>query len=275
MTNVVIEGLGEFADVHSFSDPLPTGLKPILTTLVGSTIHGTSVAETDDIDVMSIGVEPLELAVGLHRFETNVLRTKAEGERSGPGDLDMVTHSLTKWARLAAKGNPTILIPLFATPISVNTYGEFLRRNRFAFVTKNAGRSFLGFASDQLKRLRGEIGQKRVTRAELVEKYGYDTKYAGHVVRLTLQGIELMTEAKLSLPMQKKDADTVVDVRRGKCSLEQVNEMVEHLIATLKRSIENSALPDKADEPMISRMVAAIYSKVWEENDQTKKTDRR
>ena len=42
-----------------------------------------------------------------------VVLPQPEGARSGAGDLDLVIYSLRKWARLAAQGNPTVLLLLF------------------------------------------------------------------------------------------------------------------------------------------------------------------
>src|SRR4051812_46676352 len=86
----------------------------ILRGIVGSTVHGLSVAAQDDRDEMAICVEPWEHYFGLRpRWEHYIQRTQPEGVRSGPGDLDLVVYSLAKWTRLALAGNPTILILLF------------------------------------------------------------------------------------------------------------------------------------------------------------------
>ena len=73
---------------------------------------------------MAVYVEPPEFLLGLARargirgglygFEHYVERTQPEGVRSGPGDLDLVAYCLRKYVRLALKGHPTILLPLFA-----------------------------------------------------------------------------------------------------------------------------------------------------------------
>jgi hypothetical protein len=40
-----------------------------------------------------------------------------------------------------------------------------------------------------------------VTRPELVEKHGYDTKFAAHMVRLGYQGVELLETGRFTLPL--------------------------------------------------------------------------
>src|SRR5690606_12928438 len=85
----------------------------ILQCQVGSGVHGITVKDQDDRDEMGICVEPPEYVIGLRRFEQYIFRTRPEGVRSGPGDLDLTVYSLRKWMRLALDGNPTVLLPLF------------------------------------------------------------------------------------------------------------------------------------------------------------------
>src|SRR5215470_12879681 len=85
----------------------------ILRAVVGSTVHGLANPGTDDRDEMGVCVEPREYVLGLRPFEHWVYRTRAEGEPSGPGDLDLTIYGLRKYCRLVAKGSPTVLLLLF------------------------------------------------------------------------------------------------------------------------------------------------------------------
>ena len=87
---------------------------------MGSTVHGLNVNDgIEDRDEMGICVEPFEDAMSLWEpFEQFIYRSAAEREgrenaRSTAGDLDLTIYSLRKWARLALKGNPTIMLLLF------------------------------------------------------------------------------------------------------------------------------------------------------------------
>jgi hypothetical protein len=80
-------------------------------------VHGIAIAGTDDHDEMGVFVEPPERVLGLvGPVPHYVFRTQPEGARSGPGDVDLVLYSLRKYLRLATKGNPTALLPLYAPP---------------------------------------------------------------------------------------------------------------------------------------------------------------
>lgn len=249
---------------------LPRGSLVILQATVGSTVHGTAVAGTDDRDEMAICLEPPARAIGLHGFETTVFRTQPEGMRSGPGDLDLVIHTLRKFVYLASRGNPSILLPLYVPKSALigktHAFGHRLREQRSMFLSKRVGKSFLGYLIAQKQRLLGERGQMRVRRQELIDQYGFDTKYAGHVIRLAHQGIELMTTGHLTLPMKASEAQEVLDVRTGRFSFDQVIQRAGELQAELRHSLDATPLPDVPDEVAIDRFVVDAYLWTWVPN---------
>lgn len=251
-------------DVLDELKSLPEGARIILRSVVGSTVHGTSVEGTDDRDEMAIAVEPKDYVIGLKRWETSVYRTQPEGMRSGPGDLDLVVHGLRKYARLASRGNPTIILLLFAPAKILDASGFGLLANRDIFISKQAGKAFQGYMHAQLSRLTGEAGGHGV-RQELVDAYGFDTKYAGHVIRLGYQGIELMETGMLSLPMLPKERQDVVDIRTGKWTKEQVIEKARDLQESLRASMFRSNVPENPDYESIDKLLINIYERTWEE----------
>lgn len=209
----------------------------ILRALVGSRVHGLAVEGTDDIDQMGICVEPWQHHFGLrNRFEQWVYRTQPEGVRSGPGDLDLTIYGLSKWARLAIGGNPTILIMLFVPEehLSVLTQsGSALRAIRHWFIGNNIYGPYLGYMEQQRRRLMNNV--KRPSRPELIERYGYDTKYAGHLLRLGYQGIELAETGTMTLPMAEPARSRIMAVRNGEVSEADVLEEARELEEKLKR----------------------------------------
>src|SRR5215213_2969356 len=94
--------------------PLPDGT--VLLVEVGSTAHGTGLPGGEDHDEMGVVVERADEVLGLdERGRTTVMqRTQPEGSRSGPGDTDRTLHSLRRFVRLAASGNPSILMAMWA-----------------------------------------------------------------------------------------------------------------------------------------------------------------
>jgi uncharacterized protein len=246
---------------------IPEGSRTILRATVGSTVHGTSVAAQDDRDEMAIIVPPPSHVLGLQHLETEVYRTQPEGVRSGPGDLDLVIHTLQKFARLAARGNPTILLPLFVPEsaiIEIDQLGREMIKEREMFLSRRSGAAFLGYMKDQLNRLIGAQGGRHGKgRPELLEAYGFDTKYAGHVIRLGYQGIELMESGHLSLPMKLAQKARIVEIRTGGWTLQHVVELAKELHMTLYKTIDKSLLPPEPDSAKIDAFLQDAHLRSW------------
>ncbi len=216
----------------------------ILRTVVGSGVHGIAIAGTDDHDEMGVYIEPPAHLIGMRSpAEHYVFRTQPEGARSRPGDTDLVMYSLRKYLRLATAGNPTVLLPLFAEGDAIlvlRPLGEQLRALAPALLSRQAVHRFLGYLDGQRQRLLGAGRQgRRPNRPELVEKYGYDVKYASHALRLAYQGLELARDGRLTLPMAEHERERVLRVKRGDaCALSDVldeiaavRSQVEELLA--------------------------------------------
>ncbi|MBI2171898.1 MAG: nucleotidyltransferase domain-containing protein [Chloroflexi bacterium] len=239
----------------------------ILRGLVGSTVHGLSVKAQDDRDEMGVCVEPPDYVCGLNTFEQYVHRTQPEGARSGPGDLDLVIYSLRKYVRLAARGNPTVLLLLFVPEqeLVVKTpLGDRLRAESHLFASREAGARYLGYLQSQRRPLIGQSGKRNLpNRPELVEQYGFDTKYAGHTVRLGFQGIEFLRTGRLSLPMREPERIYVRDVRLGKYSLPEVLRQAEELERELQDLCTTSSLPEKPDLGKINDLLYELHTEHW------------
>ena len=122
---------------------------------------------------------------------------------------------------------------------------------------------FLGFANAQMARLFGEKGQKNVKRAELEEKYGYDTKYAMHVIRLYGEAKELMETGHITLPRPNKDE--LIAIRQGKYTLSEIRQMGNDLEADALRAANDSPLPARVPREHISELISGIYLDFWQD----------
>lgn len=245
---------------------IPAGSLVVLRGLVGSTVHGTNVANQDDRDEMAIAIEPPHYVIGMKHWETTVERTQPEGMKSGPGDLDLVIHSLRKYCRLAARGNPTMLLPLFlpeAAIMEANEIGRELIANRSMFLSRECGKAFLGYMIAQKNRLMGTQGGRHGSRPELVEQFGFDTKYAGHIIRLGYQGVELMTTGQISLPMPLVQRAEVLDIRTGHSTFDHVLSRAGRLEAQIRDLLDTSPLPEHPDEEEINSFLQDSYLKAW------------
>lgn len=244
----------------------------ILRTEVGSGLHGTSVEGSDDRDEMGLCIEPEDCVIGYKDFEqyqwyTAWERPGGRANRSGPGDLDLTIYSLRKWMRLAMNGNPTVLLMLFAPEsaiVSQTVVGIALREQMPEYIlSTKAGDRFQGYLETQRECLiKGGKG-KDVTRPELIAAYGYDTKFAGHMVRLGFQGAELLNTGRITLPMPEVERQTVKDIRAGLHTKDWCLALAEELQEQIKMLTEASALPPEPNYEKIDEWLGEQYTWHW------------
>jgi uncharacterized protein len=231
-------------------------------------VHGLSNPGTDDRDEMGVCVEPPEYLLGFRRFEHFVYRTQPEGMPSGPGDLDLTVYGLRKYCALALKGSPTVLLPLFVEGehvVARTPLGERLQALAPAFVSRTAGRAFLGYLEAQRQ---GLTGERHATRTrELSERHGYDTKYAMHALRIALQGLELLRTGRISLPVPEPQRSQLREVRAGEVALADVLEHLEAVTDELDRASENPSLPPTSNVAAVDRFVVEAYRSTWDAHD--------
>ncbi|MEU4251314.1 nucleotidyltransferase domain-containing protein [Amycolatopsis sp. NPDC026612] len=241
------------------------GQGTILRCQVGSGLHGTAVDGQDDRDEMGLCVEPAEYVTGLRRFEQYIFRTQPEGVRSGPGDLDLIVYSLRKWMRLALTGNPTVLLPLFvpeAEIVRITGLGHELRAAADRIVSRQAGLRFAGYLQTQRRRMLE--GALKVNRPELIEKYGFDTKYAMHMVRLGVQGVELLETGRMTLPIAEPWLTWLRDLRRGKHTQDEAVAAAADLEDRLHQLVRGaSPLAEQPDRDWANRWLVHAYESAW------------
>ncbi|SCX37611.1 Predicted nucleotidyltransferase [Klenkia marina] len=248
----------------------------ILRVQVGSGVHGTSIGGQDDRDEMGICLEPPQYVTGVARvgdgipfeqYQRHTVWDRPGGlaNRSGAGDLDVVVYSARKWARLALAGNPTVLLLLFVPDAEVvhrDEAGAELVDNAHRFVSRLAADRFLGYLTGQRAAMTGEVGA-HTNRPELVALHGYDTKYAMHALRLGVQGVELLSTGRITLPVPEPDRSYLRAVRRGEVPLAEVVAAVDAAEQRLIGLRESSTVPDEPDRAWVDAWLHRSYLASW------------
>jgi hypothetical protein len=249
--------------------PLPE--TTILLVEVGSTAHGTGIEGGEDHDELGVVVERPEQVIGLDEggFGTIMQRTQPEGARSGPGDIDRTLHSLRRFVRLAASGNPSILMTFWAPIEAITPEGWELRALGEAFIGRHVIPRYHGYMQSQAMRLMGLRGGGHGARGgggreELIEAYGYDTKYAMHCARLGFQCLELLGTGRLNLPIQGEPAEWLRAVRQGKVSLDEWWSRSLDLAARVEAMQFDNSVPPGPDRARIDAWLIATHRNVWD-----------
>jgi len=233
----------------------------ILRGLVGSTAHGINIVGQDDRDETGIYIEPPENVCGLTPADHYIWRTQPDGVRSGPGDLDLTMYSLRKFCRLAEQGNPSVMILLWLPEyLNITAAGRALVRAREAFISRDAGNRFLGYLIAQKMKMKGEKAHT-VNRPELVAKYGYDTKFAMHALRLGFEGVELMTHRNLTLPVAEPNLSILRELRTGGIKFEKALKLIDETEMKLRSLLQDCTW--KSDRARIDALMVRLHREHW------------
>jgi len=232
-------------------DPLIVGYR-------GSIAHNMYVPNTDpnsidDKDVMAVTISPIRYYLGLDRYE---------GSDGFVHEWDIVTYDILKFVRLLLNMNPNVLSLLWLRKnhyIYVSPNGQRLLDNRELFISRNRiYKAFTGYAYAQLKKMEnrsfeGYMGEKR---KRLVKEFGYDTKNAGHLIRLLRMAIEFLTDGELHV--FRDDAPQLISIKRGEWSLEKVKAEAERLRQLADEAYVRSDLPSKVDKKKVDELLVSI-----------------
>ena len=106
-------------------------------------------------------------------------------------------------------------------------------------------------------------GGRHTNRPELVELYGFDTKYAMHMVRLGVQGVELLETGRISLPIAEPWLSWLRDLRQGLHTLDEALAAATELEARLDELDRTSPLPAHPDREAADRWLVDVYERAW------------
>lgn len=228
----------------------------------GSIAHGmyeppAQPTSIDDKDTMAVCVPPLDHYFGLAEYGSRGTREIKHGE------WDIVIYEARKVVRLLAGGNPNVLALLW---LPENLYivrtdpGKHLLANRGLFVGRHVYKPFVGYATQQLYKMEhgafnGYMGEKRKA---LVERHGYDTKNAAHLIRLLRMGIEFLRDGELNVDRGGYDAPELLAIKHGEWSLGRIKAEAERLFCRAEEVYDHSVLPPRPDREKVNRLCVEI-----------------
>ncbi|WP_038291515.1 nucleotidyltransferase domain-containing protein [Zooshikella ganghwensis] len=168
-------------------------------------------------------------------------------------EYDLTIYSIAKYFRLLMDNNPNIVDSLYVPRNCIlhsTAVGERVREQRKLFLHKGCWAKFKGYAYAQMHKMKTK--QPEGKRAKMVEQYGYDVKFAYHVVRLLLEVEQLLIEQDMDLTLHKEQLKAI---RRGEWDIQQVKEFFIKKEQHLEQCYEQSKLPFKADQSAIRQLL--------------------
>lgn len=231
-------------------------------TQVGSVAYGVS-QDASDMDVYGFCIPPKELLfphlageiMGFGRqlqrfdqFQKHGVQVPQEARV-----YDLTIYSIVRYFSLCMENNPNMLESLF-TPercvITCSPIAKIVRERRHLFLHKGAWHKFKGFGYSQIHKMK--IKQPEGKRQELVERFGFDVKFAYHAVRLMDEVEQILSEGDLTLDANQ---EKLLAIRQGQWSQEEVEAYFARKEIELEELYHSSALPHQPEEDAIKSLL--------------------
>jgi uncharacterized protein len=166
---------------------------------------------------------------------------------------DLSVYGIVKFFQLVMENNPNMIETLFVPTNCVlhsSQIGNLVRENRKEFLHKGCWHKLKGYAFSQMHKMENKnpVGK----RIELVEKYGYDTKFASHVVRLLGEAEMVLMEGDIDL---QRNREQLKAIRRGEWTEQQIKEYFSSKEKQLEELYLKSTLRHSPDEPKIKDLL--------------------
>jgi uncharacterized protein len=84
-----------------------------------------------------------------------------------------------------------------------------------------------------------------------------------HALRLGMQGVELLTTGRITLPVPEPDREYLRSVRRGERPLAEVLEAISTAEARLIELSDSPAIPDQPDRGWVDDWLHRSYLGYW------------
>jgi predicted nucleotidyltransferase len=234
--------------------------------IMGSVAYGVS-NETSDMDVYGFCIPPRDYVFPHLRGEIPGFSSpgpsfdqyqehhvKDESAMGGKGrEYDFTIYSIVKYFRLCMENNPNMIDSLFVPRrciLYTSSIGEMVREQRRSFLHKGAWHKFKGYAYAQIHKMKTK--QPEGKRKALVEKCGYDVKFAYHVVRLLNEVEQILTEQDLDL---ERNREQLKSIRRGEWSQDEIEQYFADKEKDLESLYTNCTLAPSPDFESIKQLL--------------------
>lgn len=230
--------------------------------LTGSVAYGVS-NDTSDMDIIGFCIPPKDyvfphlsgnipgfgtLPPSFEQFQQHHIKHNAK-------EYDITIYSIIKFFQLVMENNPNMVDALFlprrcvlhSTPIY-----EHVRENRTMFLHKGSWHKFRGYAYSQLSKIKSKANASNPKRQASIDEFGYDVKFAYHVVRLLLEVEQIMSEGDLNLEC---NSEILKSIRRGEWSLEKLDQWFDNKEKALEMIYSTSIIQHKPNEQKIKELL--------------------
>lgn len=234
--------------------------RTILLAPTGSHSYGTT-TDTSDKDYKGICIPPIDYFLGLNSFN-EYDKSGGQNFKNTKDDIDINILHINKFVKDAMLGVPNSLELLFMQPevyLKLDDIGTELVENRHLFLSKEIYKKFSSYANSHKHKI--IIKKSNFTgRQDLVQKYGYDTKFFMHCIRIQTTAIEILETGTYST--FRPNRDFLLDCKNGLYAMEDALNMMECFGKKMDEAYEAcTVLPDKPDKERIDKLLIHLNRK--------------
>lgn len=234
--------------------------------MMGSRAYATEIKEDTDYDIYGWAIPPKvyifphsggyipdfsEERPTFEQFQQHHIEDKDADK-----EYDITVFNIVKYFNLLMENNPNVLesafVPQNCILHSSNVAG-LLRENRHIFLHKGLYYKYKGYAYSQLHKMSGH--ERTGKRKELYEAYGFDTKFASHVVRLLQYCRQLLMTEDLDLQQNKEH---IKAIKRGEVKEQEVRDWAAAQEKELEKCYQDSKLPERPRKAEIKALLLNI-----------------
>lgn len=226
--------------------------------MMGSTAYGVS-NDTSDIDIYGFCIPHKDVIfphlkgeiVGFGRQKNTFEQYQEHHITSidNKKEYDISIYNIVKYFMLCMENNPNMIDSLFVPArciLHITNVASMMRDERNIFLHKGGWHKFKGYSYAQVHKMSTQNPEGK--RKEIVTKYGYDLKFAYHVVRLLNEIEQILLEGTLDLD---RNSEQLKSIRRGEWSEQQILDYFTHKEKELEKLYIESKLPHAPDEHKI------------------------
>jgi len=233
-------------------------------TQAGSVAYGTNTADSD-VDVYGVCIPPRDmvfphLAGAVPGFDKvqNFDQFQAHHIKDPSGkdkEYDFQVFGIVKFFRLLMENNPNVIDAIYTPQFCVmqlTRVGEMIRQRRDLFLHKGSWWKFKGYAYSQLHKMTTKNPKEGSVREGIRNEFGFDVKFAAHVVRLLYEVEMILGEGTLDL---QRNREHLKSIRRGEIPEADIRKWASEKETHLERLYESSSLRKFPDEPAVKQLL--------------------
>lgn len=233
----------------------------VLEVITGSMAYGTNVANKSDFDIYGVAIPLKEMVfphlvgeipgfgVQIKRFEQYIEHHIDTGDKQ----YDLTYTSIVKYFQLCMENNPNMVDTLFVPQecvTSINAIGSMIRENRQRFLHKGSYHKFLGYSHSQLHKMSGH--KREGNRKAIHDEFGFDVKFAMHLVRLAYEAEQILAEHDLDL---RRHSEHLKAIRRGEVPEDDIRAWFSSKEKHLEELYRTSTLRHVPDQEFLKQLL--------------------